>query len=66
MNPLSLLFVDPPDLADESVCQMLDFLYQLTNAFENHYAPQIRRFYQQNHQSQADLFEHFDDQSPTF
>ncbi len=66
MNPLSLLFVDPPDLADETAIEMLDFLHQLTTAFENHYAAQLRRYYQEVDRSQPDLFEDFNDKSRTF
>ncbi len=66
MNPLSLLFVDPPDLADETAIEMLDFLHQLTTAFENHYAAQLRRYYQEVDRSQPDLLEDFNDESPAF
>jgi len=66
MNLQSLLFVDPPDLADETASEMLDFLYELTTAFENHYAAQLRRYYQEGDRSQPDLFEDFNDELPTF
>ena len=66
MNPQSLLFVEPPELPDKTASEMLDFLYQLTTAFENHYAAQLRRYYQQVDQSQADLFADFNDEPPTF
>ncbi len=69
MNPQSLLFVEPPELADKTASEMLDFLYQLTSAFENHYAAQLRRYYQQGDQSQPDLFEDrsdFNDELPDF
>lgn len=68
MNPQSLRFVDPPDLADETASAMLDPLYQLTTAFENHYAAQLLRYYREEDQSQRDLFENaaFNDESPTF
>ena len=46
MNHPSLLFVDPPELSDKTASEMLDFLYELTTAFENHYAAQLRRYYQ--------------------
>ena len=42
----SLLFVDPPELSDQTASEILDFLYQLSTAFENHYADQLRRYYQ--------------------
>ena len=66
MNLPSLLFVDPPDLSDETASEMLDFLYELTTAFENHYAAQLRRYYQEGDRSQPDLFEDFNDELPTF
>jgi hypothetical protein len=66
MNLQSLLFVDPPDLSDKSATEMLDFLYELTTAFENHYAAQLRRYYQEIDQSQQDLFEEFNNELPYF
>ncbi len=33
----------PPDLPDEVVCALLEFLHELTRTFENHYASQLRR-----------------------
>ena len=66
MNLQSLLFVDPPVLSDETASEMLDFLYELTTAFENHYADQLRRYYQEGDRSQPDLFEDFNDELPTF
>jgi hypothetical protein len=42
----TLLFVDPPELSDQTASEILDFLYQLSTAFENHYADQLRRYYQ--------------------
>jgi hypothetical protein len=66
MNLQSLLFVDPPDLSDETASEILDFLYELTTAFENHYAAQLRRYYQEDDRSQQDLFEDFNDELPTF
>jgi hypothetical protein len=66
VNLQSLLFVDPPVLSDETASEMLDFLYELTTAFENHYAAQLRRYYQEGDRSQPDLFEDFNDELPTF
>ncbi len=68
MNRHSLLFVEPPDLSDKTASEMLDFLYELTTAFENHYAAQLRRYYQEGDRSQQDLFkdEDFNDELPTF
>jgi len=66
MNIQSLLFVNPPDLSDKTASEMLDFLYQLTTAFENHYAAQLRRYHQESDCSEQDLFEDFNDELPTF
>lgn len=66
MHPQSLMFVEPPELSDKTASEMLDFLCQLASAFENHYAAQLRRYYQQVDQSQADLFAGFNDEPPTF
>ena len=68
MNLHALMFVDPPCLSDEGAGETLEFLYELINAFENHYADQLRRYYQEQHldRSQPDLFEEFDDELPPF
>jgi len=66
MNTPSLMLVEPPELADEAVSEMLDFLYQLVNAFENQYGNQLRHYHQSNELPQPDLFEEFDDELPTF
>ena len=66
MSQQSLLFVDTPELSDKTASEMLDFLYELTTAFENQYAAQLRRYYQEGDRSQEDLFEDFNDELPTF
>ena len=68
MNLHSLLFVDPPDLSDKTASEMLDFLHELTTAFENYYAAQLLRYYREGDRSQQDLFEDedFNDELPTF
>ena len=68
MDTQSLLFVDPPELSDKTASEMLDFLYALTTAFENHYAAQLLRYYREGDRSQQDLFEDvdFNDELPTF
>ena len=66
MNPRSRLFVDLPELSDQTASEMLDFLYELTTVFENHYAAQLRRYYQEIDRSQPDLFDDFNDELPTF
>ena len=40
-EPLS--FNNPPQLSDQSASDLLDMLYELAAAVENHYAAQIRR-----------------------
>ena len=66
MNPQSLLFVDPPNLSDKAASEMLDLLYELTAAFENHYAAQLHRYYQEGDRSEQDLFEDLNDELPPF
>ena len=68
MDTQSLLFVNPPELSDKTASEMLDFLYALTTAFENHYAAQLLRYYREGDRSQQDLFEDvdFNDELPTF
>ena len=66
MNLHSLMLVDPPNLSDEAASEMLDFLYELINAFENQYRDQLQRNYQTHQPPQPDLFEDFDDELPPF
>jgi hypothetical protein len=70
MYPHSLLFLDPPDLSDEAASEMLDFLYQVTAAFESQYIEQIKRHYyemaEKGEQPQPDLFEVPGHESPPF
>jgi hypothetical protein len=60
------MLADPPMLSDEAAAEMLDFLYELINAFENHYRHQLQRHDQTHQPPQPDLFEDFDDELPTF
>jgi len=66
MNPPSLLFIDPPELSDKTASEMLDFLHELTTAYENHYAAQLRRYYQEGDRSEQNPLEDFNDELPTF
>lgn len=66
MHPQSLMFVDPPVLSDEAASEMLDFLYELINAFENHYDNQLRRYYESSAPPQPDPLNDFDDKIPPF
>ena len=66
MSTPSLMLVEPPELNDETASEMLDFLYQIVNAFENQYRNQLLRHHQPTELPQPDLFEEFDDELPTF
>ena len=66
LNPSSPMLVDPPQLSVQSASEILDFLYELINAFENHYANQLRRNHQPAEPPEPDLFESLDDDSPPF
>lgn len=61
MTTPSLKLADPPELTDESASEMVEFLYQLLDAFENQYAHQLRRFHRPTQLPQPDLFEDLDD-----
>jgi hypothetical protein len=61
------MFVDPPQLTDEAAAEVLDFLFELTNAFENQYLEQLRRHYQSNELPYPeDWIPEFDDDLPPF
>jgi hypothetical protein len=60
------MLVDPPELSAESASEMLDFLYQLLNAFENQYANQLRQCAHSAALPEPDLVEDFDDELPSF
>jgi hypothetical protein len=57
MREILLILNNPPRLSDQAASQLLDLLYELTAALENHYAAQHRR-------DHADLFADFDDDLP--
>ena len=42
----------PVDLSDEATAQVLEFLHAFTEAFEQHYAGELRRYYGANEQRQ--------------
>jgi hypothetical protein len=54
-NPLN----NPPELSDEALRALLDMLYAVASALENHYNAQLRRYH-------GDLFPDFDDDLPEF
>jgi len=67
MNTPLLMLVDPPELSAESASEMLDFLYQLVNAFENQYSDQLRQCYHFAEPPEPDRVDDFrDDELPTF
>jgi hypothetical protein len=64
MNRLPLILPEPPALSDEGAAQCLDFLQELTLAFEKHYADQLRRFYEPEAPDHPDWFDPKDDPPP--
>jgi hypothetical protein len=66
MSEIPLILNDPPELSDEAASQLLDLLYELTTAFENHYFQQLRRYHEPDIPAQPDLFADFDDDLPAF
>jgi hypothetical protein len=59
MSYTPLSFNNPPELSDQTASQLLDMLYELAAAVENHYAVQLRRHHK-------DLFADFDGDLPEF
>lgn len=66
MNTPLLMLVNPPELSAESAAEMLDFLYQLTNTFENQYSNQLRRYYHSAEPEPDPVTDFNDDELPTF
>ncbi len=64
MNQRPLILFAPPDLSDEAAASCLDFLYEMTLAFEKHYADQLRRHYDSDASCQRDLFDGEDEPLP--
>ena len=64
MEPQPLILFTPPDLSDEAAAGCLEFLFELTQAFEKHYADQLRRHYDSDTSSQPDLFDGEDESLP--
>ena len=59
MRDIPLILNHPPELSDEALRALLDMLYEVASALENHYAAQLRRYH-------GDLFADFDDDLPEF
>ena len=55
-EPEPSLYLPKPELSNQTVVELLDFIYELTTAFENAYYDQIHRYY-------ASL-DHSEDQQP--
>lgn len=51
-NDLPLVCL-PIGLNDEAAAQVIEFLHSLTDAFEQHYAGELRRYYNATEQRQA-------------
>jgi hypothetical protein len=66
MSDIPLIVNHPPELSEEAASQLLDLLYELTTAFENHYLHQLRRYHEPATPPHPDLFEDFDDDLPEF
>jgi hypothetical protein len=66
MNRLPLVIPEPPELSDEGAADCLNFLYELTVAFEKHYADQLRRYYEPKARTHPDLFDGMEDGSLPF
>ena len=47
----------PEELSDEAAVKMLEFLYEIANLFESHYAGQLHRHYHPTDERQAELWE---------
>ncbi len=59
MRDIPLILNNPPKLSDEALRALLDMLYEVASALENHYAVQLRSYH-------GDLFADFDDDLPEF
>jgi len=46
----------PDELADETVAQLLECLYELARALESHYAGQLHRYYHPGDERQQPLW----------
>ena len=53
----------PTELCDEAAAQLLEFLYELAGALENHYTAQLLRYYHRPDQRQPPLWPS-DDEAP--
>ena len=56
-EPYPPILTLPEGLSDEAVAKLLDFLYELAGALENHYAGQLHRYYAPPNDHQLNLWE---------
>ena len=63
MNPGSFQLTNAPAITDQAASEMLAFLYEFVDAFEQAYGMQIDR-YEEHCEQQPDLFEDFEDDIP--
>jgi len=52
----------PTELPDEAAAKLLEFVYELANALENHYTGQLLRYYHGHDERQQPLWP--DDEAP--
>ena len=64
MREYELWFADAPELTPDAAFEILGFLYEFVNAFENRYANQLRRANPESDCVTRDLFAEFDDDIP--
>ena len=64
MSIPSIKLMDPPEINDEAITEVLELLYQLTEALESQYYGQLRRYYQATEPSLPDPLTDFDDPFP--
>ena len=63
MNRRSFQLTNAPAITDQAASEMLAFLYEFVDAFEQAYGGQIDR-YDRHCEQQTDLFEDFEDDIP--
>ncbi len=54
-NDLPLICL-PTELSDEAAATLVEFLHELTNALEQHYFAQLRRYYNHDRASEPELY----------
>jgi hypothetical protein len=54
----------PDQLSDQTVAQLVESLYEIARALENHYAGQLHRYYLASDERQQDLWPDNDEEIP--